>query len=355
LQVLGLTNIGVGREMSSGIGSDPFFQYTNFNANQIASVKNVNYQSDGTGSGTVIGLDAKYGSYTQYALNNAGEDSRYFYGVKPDGTREYLGIVSTPSTVIGISRTNITALDNPTNFTLQSIDGDRVVFSNVPISPGPITFTAPAGDYSASALCFVSGTRILTTNGERAIESVEIGDLVVTASGAVRPIVWVGRRDMACAADQAPVRVRAGAFGHGLPARDLLLSPGHPVLVGADADSEGGALVPVMCLINGTTITRTQANSVTYWHVELDAHDILLAEGLPAESYIDLGTRAWFGGADGQLLDPDIAMPGMKGRCRPVAVDGPLVVTERARLDAVFAGTLSAQCDWHASEGILTA
>ncbi|MGX5777759.1 Hint domain-containing protein, partial [Methylorubrum zatmanii] len=135
--------------------------------------------------------------------------------------------------------------------------------------------------------------------------------------------------------------------GGGLPVNDLFLSPGHPVLVGADADNEGGVLVPVMCLINGTTITRAPRATVTYWHVELDAHDILLAEGLPAESYIDGGDRAFFAEAsDHALHNPDFVAPGWNGRCRPVAVDGPVVEAERLRLDAVFAGSLAAQCEW---------
>ena len=151
------------------------------------------------------------------------------------------------------------------------------------------------------------------------------------------------------------MHVRAAAFGHGLPARDLSLSPGHPVLVGADADSEGGVLVPVMCLINGTTITREPAASVTYWHVELDSHDILLAEGLPAESYIDGGDRAFFSEAsDRALHNPDFVPPGWDGRCRPVAVDGPSVDAERARLDAVFAGLLSEQCGWENEDQLPT-
>ncbi|WP_286134257.1 Hint domain-containing protein [Methylobacterium sp. Leaf123] len=148
-------------------------------------------------------------------------------------------------------------------------------------------------------------------------------------------------------ADQAPVRIRAGAFGHGLPARDLSLSPGHPVLVGADADGQGGALVPVMCLINGTTVARTDAASVVYWHVELDAHDILLAEGLPAESFLDFGCRPFFEGAsDFALHNPDFVPPGLSGRCRPVAVEGPLVEAERARIDARFVQTLADDCAW---------
>jgi hypothetical protein len=119
-------------------------------------------------------------------------------------------------------------------------------------------------------------------------------------------------------------------------------------LVGADAKNEGGVLVPVMCLINGTSIARIEVASVTYWHVELDAHDILLAEGLPAESYIDLGTRPWFDGATGALVSPDLIEREMKGRCRPVAVHGPPVEAERLRLNAVFAAALTKQCEWSA-------
>jgi len=207
----------------------------------------------------------------------------------------------------------------------------------------------------STVLCFVSGTRIRTSRGDVAVEELQVGDVAVTASGTLRPINWIGHREMKAAGavlpfHQQPVRVRAGAFGQGLPARDLSLSPGHPILVGADADGQGGALVPVMCLINGTTITREPIARVTYWHVELDAHDILLAEGLPAESYIDGGDRAFFVEAsDHALHNPDFVPTGWNGRCRPVAVDGPVVEAERMRLDAVFAGALSEQCEWDAA------
>ncbi|MCF4128153.1 Hint domain-containing protein [Methylobacterium sp. SyP6R] len=206
------------------------------------------------------------------------------------------------------------------------------------------------------APCFVTGTRIRTTRGDIAVENLEIGDRALTVSGSSRPIAWIGHRDLAMRDgvlphDLQPVRVGADAFGQGLPARALRLSPGHPVLVGADAEGEGGHLVPIMCLINGTTIAREPVASVTYWHVELDAHDILLAEGLPAESYLDWGDRPFFREAsDHALHNPDFVVPGLSARCRPVAVDGPVVEVERARLSARFGGTLAAQCAWDEAE-----
>jgi Hint domain len=234
----------------------------------------------------------------------------------------------------------------------------RLVLSNTPLPTTSPRFTSD-GDTNLNAysapVCFTTGTLIRTSRGEVAVEDLQVGDLAVTASGTLRPITWIGHREMTAAGaalpfHQQPVRVRAGAFGQGLPARDLSLSPGHPVLVGADAGNEGGVLVPVMCLINGTTITREPRAGVTYWHVELDAHDILLAEGLPAESYIDGGDRAFFvEGSDHALHNPDFVPAGWDARCRPVAVDGPLVEAERLRLDAVFAGSLSEQCAWDAA------
>ena len=122
------------------------------------------------------------------------------------------------------------------------------------------------------------------------------------------------------------------------------------MLVGADEDGAGGYLVPIMCLINGTTIERVAVDEVTYWHIEIDEHDILLAEGLPAESYIDLGSRPWFAGASGELYNPDMALPDMPGRCRPVAIEGPVVEAERRRLDAVFAIRLEGACAWPSEE-----
>ena len=209
-----------------------------------------------------------------------------------------------------------------------------------------------------ATVCFCTGTRIRVSRGGRVedvtVEALGVGDLAVTASGACRPIVWIGHREVACSMlvaphESWPVRVLAGAFGIGscgraLPERDLLLSPGHPVLVGF---GPGEVLVPIMCLINGTSIARAPCDHVTYWHVELDSHDILLAEGLPSESFLDYGNRGWFGDAAAPvLLDPDYVAPGLAGRCRPVRVDGPVVDAERRRLDALFATRLASACAW---------
>ena len=84
-----------------------------------------------------------------------------------------------------------------------------------------------------------------------------------------------------------PIRIQAGAFAPNTPRRDLLLSPDHAVYV-------DGRLIPVRYLVNGASIAQVETDSVTYWHVELDRHDVILAEGLAAESYLDTGNRSVF-------------------------------------------------------------
>lgn len=203
-----------------------------------------------------------------------------------------------------------------------------------------------SSDGLTAPVCFVSGTRILTARGEVAVEDLQVGDLAVTASGEERPIIWIGQRRIERPAPEAqPVRIMAGAFGENLPVRDLFLSPGHAVCV----DMAGEVFTPVSKLVNGTTIARVEVPEVTYWHVELESHDVLIAEGMPSESYMDAGNRAYFGRRYGRLdkIDPARVAESLTRYARPF-VDGGLIVEairERlvARAEAMGAEATSAQ------------
>ncbi len=141
--------------------------------------------------------------------------------------------------------------------------------------------TVPA----SSLFCFLAGTRIATPAGEVPVEALRAGDLVRLADGRALPVRWLGRQTIALRfADKAralPVRICAGALGEGLPRRDLLVSPGHALAL-------DGVLAQAGALVNGASIIREAAmpEVFTYWHVELDEHALLLAEGLAAESYV---------------------------------------------------------------------
>lgn len=135
------------------------------------------------------------------------------------------------------------------------------------------------------AICFVRGTRLMTPSGEVAIEDLKIGDLLVTESGAVRPIRWIGRMSFergaagAWADEVRPVRVACDALGAGSPHRDLYVSRAHMIHL-------NGLLVPVGDLINGRTIkyADVETDQLEYFHVEFETHDVVVAEGAPCES-----------------------------------------------------------------------
>jgi hypothetical protein len=167
--------------------------------------------------------------------------------------------------------------------------------------------------------CYVANTLIRTRRGDVAIEALAIGDLVLTSSGAYRPIRWLGCavvdcRDPADTAEVLPIRVRRDAFGPNRPSEDLWLSPGHSVCV----DVLEEVLVRVGSLVNGATIVQEAVESVTYWHLELDSHDIVIANNMPAESYINVDNRAFFRDGFGK---PDATPASLDDYCRPLIQD----------------------------------
>jgi hypothetical protein len=196
-------------------------------------------------------------------------------------------------------------------------------------SPKTVTLTLIYSSVKTTIGCFAAGTRILTPRGPVAIEALAVGEPVLTASGAAAPIRWLGHRRVTCArhpdpAAVYPVCIRAGAFADGLPQRDLLLSPDHAVQI-------DGVLIPVRRLVNAVSIAVLPMAEVTYWHLELPQHDVVLAEGLPAETYRGADPRHGFA-TDGaaMALHPDFAA----GAVLPAAPDAALVEPIWRRLAA---------------------
>ncbi len=189
-------------------------------------------------------------------------------------------------------------------------------------------------------VCFAAGTRIATARGEVPVESLRVGDLVVATQGGapLQPVVWLGhtRAEVARHPDRArvaPVLIKAGALADGVPHRDLRVSPEHAMFL-------DGHLVPARLLVNGTTIVQELwCPAVTYWHVELPAHGLLVAEGAVSESYFDDGNRNQFDNHGITALFKDFESDRANGRyadaaCRPVLSEGPLLDRIRARLAA---------------------
>ncbi len=187
-------------------------------------------------------------------------------------------------------------------------DGDYILFG--PATPDyadfPDNFADLTIDGSPFTVCFLAGTRIATPAGETPVEALLVGDLVLAADGRTAPVKWVGIQTVVTLfADPLrsfPVRITAGALGPNLPVRDLFVSPDHALFL-------DGVLVHAGALVNGTTIVREAAmpERFIYFHVELDDHALILAEGVPAETFLDTVTRRRFDNvADYEALYGDI-------------------------------------------------
>jgi hypothetical protein len=159
-------------------------------------------------------------------------------------------------------------------------------------------FLATATDSGAATVdqltfCFMAGTMIRTPTGETPVEALKRDDLVLTADGRALPVSWLGRQTIRARFSDPlrnwPIRICRDALAENTPCRDLLLSPDHAVMV-------DGVLIHAGALVNGATILRERAvpETFVYYHVELDDHALILAENVPAETFIDTVDRMHF-------------------------------------------------------------
>ena len=139
---------------------------------------------------------------------------------------------------------------------------------------------------TSDVACFCRGTRILTSHGEIAVEDLVVGDRVITFSGAAKPIRWIGRRSYAgrfAVGNATVLRIvfRAGALAENIPSRDLFVSPLHAMFI-------EGLLIPAGALSNGRTIKwLSKVERIDYFHIELESHDLIIAEGALSETFVD--------------------------------------------------------------------
>jgi hypothetical protein len=144
-------------------------------------------------------------------------------------------------------------------------------------------------------MCFLKGTTIRTADGDSKVEDLAVGDLLPSVFGGVRPIQWIGRYSFKrndptkpWVRDVLPVQVARSALGPKVPRADLCITRAHALLI-------DGVLVPVCNLINGTTITIYDASDLDkleYFHIKLQHHDVIYAEGAPCETLLIVDENA---------------------------------------------------------------
>jgi glycosyltransferase involved in cell wall biosynthesis len=224
------------------------------------------------------------------------------------------------------------------NGDLLTVTGDDSTFAILQLDPaddysGLNFVTAQDGDGTdVTPACFCAGTLVLTDRGEVPVEELRIGDRLMTSAGAARVLKWIGRRSYAgrLAAGNPkvqPVCVKQSALADGVPRRDLWLSQEHALYV-------EGQLVPAGLLVNGRSICVAEAfEEIHYFHLELETHDVILAEGTPAESFIDDDSRGIFhNAAEFHRLYPT-ATRELARYCAPRVEEGVVLEALRRRLE----------------------
>ncbi|MDB2407058.1 Hint domain-containing protein [Jannaschia sp.] len=181
---------------------------------------------------------------------------------------------------------------------LTGVAFKKIDFTSDDREDGIITFddhtTAKFEEIEKVIPCFTPGTLIATPRGEIAVEDLELGDRVITRDNGIQAIRWIGRKDLS-AADMVvteayrPVMIRKGALGHGLPERDMIVSPQHRVLVVGDETllyfEEREVLVAAKHLVGRPGIERMAPRATAYIHVMFDAHQVILSDGAWTESF----------------------------------------------------------------------
>jgi len=248
-------------------------------------------------------------------LNNDedGNDSNQF-GIVTDLDGNFIAGGPT-TTIYAEQQFNLVAPDGST-ITLYQVEVDSDPNSSAgsgifvgflptsPLIPG-VTYTFTSSNTTPTnnqefddiigAVCFTPGTKITTPSGDRLIEDLKVGDLVITADNGIQTIRWVGRKKITGARLHVhdhlrPVKIKKGAFGKGLPNADMWLSPHHRVLISGHTLSlhygTREALAPIKGLSNDHSIfSDYNLKSTEYIHILFDKHEIVYSNGIASESF----------------------------------------------------------------------
>ncbi|MBW4983848.1 Hint domain-containing protein [Mameliella sp. CS4] len=226
--------------------------------------------------------DENFSDIAAYGVSRTAIDS-YLAGT-PDPSPVLSNIIGTPAGADNymFTGTDLTGLDDPANWT-GNID--------------PVDHTNPNvngttyATQDANISCFALGTLIATPQGEVAVETLCAGDMVLTADGPAVEVRWIGRQTVVkrFAGEKAQlVRIASGALGNH---SELFVTGDHGMVL-------DGYVVNASALVNGGSIDWVPLSETperfTVYHVETEAHDVVLANGAPAETFVDYATRRTF-------------------------------------------------------------
>ena len=246
------------------------------------------------------------GKYDLIIINTDGDklvDSPEFraalqaYGISVPNNSSFFGIDQTTEPLIGedatIGFTQSGSVESATSGYLISLQPITVSEITATYKPGVGNFPGfnPGSFYVP---CFARGTLIQTPDGQRPVESLAVGDLVLTADHGAKPILWVGSKLVTATRlvrepELRPIRIRKGALGESQPTRDLIVSPQHRILVRSRiaqkmfGTNEVLVAAKQLLQIDGIDIAEDLAE-VEYFHFLFDQHEVVLSNGAETES-----------------------------------------------------------------------
>ncbi len=305
----------------------------------LANVGAASTYTYGIGAGSSITVDASalnVGLLNGVTVDFAAANGSGLFAYNPGGINLSL---SAPPNVVNVQTgdrievagaATVSQIGNTVTFN-QLVLGLPVALGSYTI-PAGVTYSFDAGTNTLTfTSCFMRGTLIKTPEGDVPVEDLRVGDLVVTHKG-VAEIMWVGRRMIDPKAidkprETLPIRIQAGAIAENVPVRDLFVSPDHCMFLEE-------SLIPAKFLINETTITQEATLApFEYYHIELDQHSIILAEGAQTETYLDLGGRLSFLEPGVLRFGPVTGTRTWNDWCYPPVYAGSVLEAARLTLD----------------------
>ncbi|WP_146344661.1 Hint domain-containing protein [Phaeobacter marinintestinus] len=201
-------------------------------------------------------------------LAEAGTDAIFITGNEGGET---LGDTLALGDVVDYSTLNLT-VDTPDEKegTVELLDGTLVSFTNI-----------------ENIICFTPGTYISTAHGARLIETLQVGDLIVTRDNGLQPLRWIGQRTVSGIGRFAPISLDPSLLQDA--DAPVLVSPQHRMLwSGYRAQmmfGESEVLVAARHLLDHPAVSRVPSQTVTYMHLMFDRHEVIYANGAPTESF----------------------------------------------------------------------
>ncbi|TPV55137.1 hypothetical protein FJ444_17925 [Aestuariibacter sp. GS-14] len=226
---------------------------------------------------------------TDYQTDTSSFSGSYTVSDNSDGSTDGSTTVGSSLTLFSFSYTFRGT--TPNGIIIES-GGNKYLLSNTSYTSGTTLSVNTSETY---VYCFLEGTQISTPQGKAAIETLKIGDAVVTSTGKVSKIRWMGyqtiHRGFKASAQHEPVCISAHTFGTNKPNQDLYLTGSHALLI-------DNVLINASALCNDTSIRyipmSEMPESFTYWHIETDEHEAIIANGLAAETFVDAPDRRSF-------------------------------------------------------------